>query len=250
MLSLAQSPLLRVQPYNPWRVSSETHNELPVRFIGFHHSMCLPNVFKAEHSGWLHLIAACRHLFGDGLKRNVRERKLRCAEHKAAEESQIDAACHLQERVEVGDRSETAQPAGQAGATTPAEHPEGIENSAVAHEVKHCIDMLCFSDAFERSGPSSSTRCAPRSSSFLNRSRLRVVAMTFAPASTAILSAASPKDEVAPRITSICPFVSSRLRKRQVQAVAYDSGSAASASHGRSDSICATPVASARVYSA
>src|SRR5882724_12634144 len=114
--------------------------------------MRLPNVLKAEHSGWLRLIATFRHLFGDGLKRNVREGKPRRAEHEAAEEGQVDAACHLQERVEVGDRIETTQPASQAGATTPAQHPEGIKDGAVADEVKHCINVLCFSDAFREVG--------------------------------------------------------------------------------------------------
>src|SRR5262245_12833566 len=109
--------------------------------------MCLPNVLKAKHSGWLRFKSACRHLFGDGLTRNVREGKLRRAEHETAKESQIDAACHLQERVEVGDGSETAQPAGQASATTPAEHPEGIKDGAVSDEVKHCINVLRFGNA-------------------------------------------------------------------------------------------------------
>src|SRR5262249_59111343 len=104
--------------------------------------MRFSDVLKAEHSGWLRPKSACRHLFGDGLKRNVREGKLRRAEHETAEESQIDAACHLQERVEVGDGIQTAQPASEAGATTTAEHPEGIKDGAVADEVKHCIDVF------------------------------------------------------------------------------------------------------------
>jgi len=53
---------------------------------------------------------------------------------------------------EVGDRIEATQPASQAGATTPAQHPEGIENGAVADEVKHRINMLCFGDAFREVG--------------------------------------------------------------------------------------------------
>src|SRR4030095_8947057 len=153
VLAFAQPRLLPVQEaLQSWRVSSKTYDKFPLRLIGFHHSMCLPNVFKAEDSGWLRLVAACRHFLGNRLKRNVREGKPRRAEHKAAEDSQIDAACHLQERVEVGDWSETAQPASQAGATTPAEHPEGIKDGAVADEVKHCINVLCFSDAFREVG--------------------------------------------------------------------------------------------------
>ena len=58
----------------------------------------------------------------------------------------------------------------------------------------------------ERSGPSISTRSTPSFSSMANRSRLRVVAMTFAPALTASFTAAWPKDEVAPRITRVWPL--------------------------------------------
>jgi hypothetical protein len=83
-----------------------------------------------------------------------------------------------------------------------------------------------------------------------NRSRLRVVAITRTPALTAILSADWPKDDVAPRMTSNCPFVISRLRNRQVQAVAKVSGIAASSAHGSSASIMATFDTGARVYSA
>src|SRR5262249_9319775 len=110
--------------------------------------MRLPNVLKAEDSGWFRLIAACRHLFGDGLKRNVREGKLRRAEHETAEEGKVDATCHLQEWVEVGDRIETAQPASQACATAPAQHPEGIKDGAVADELNHRVNVLSFSNAF------------------------------------------------------------------------------------------------------
>src|SRR5215510_9680639 len=109
--------------------------------------MRFPNVLKAKHSGWLRPKSACRHFFGDGLKRNVREGKLRRAEHETSEEGQIDAACHLQERVEVSDRGETTQPASEAGATTPAEHPEGIKDGAVADQVKHRINVLRFGDS-------------------------------------------------------------------------------------------------------
>ncbi len=72
----------------------------------------------------------------------------------------------------------------------------------------------------DRSGPSTSARTAPSPSGIGNWSRLRVVPMTFAPAFTAMLSAAWPNDDVAPRITSVWPLAISRLRNRQVQAVA------------------------------
>src|SRR5262245_58959220 len=77
----------------PWK-PSETHDQLPDRLIGFHDSMGFPNVFKAEHSGRLRLVAASRYFFGDGLKRYVREGELRRTEDEAAEESEVDAARH------------------------------------------------------------------------------------------------------------------------------------------------------------
>jgi hypothetical protein len=56
--------------------------------------------------------------------------------------AQVDAAGHLEERVEIGDWRQAAQPARQAGATTPAQHGEGIENGAVADEVEHGVNLL------------------------------------------------------------------------------------------------------------
>jgi hypothetical protein len=65
-----------------------------------------------------------------------------------------------------------------------------------------------------------------------------------------MLTAACPKDDVAPRITSVCPRTISRLRNKQVQAVAYVSGMAARSAHDRFDSMAATFHTGARVYSA
>src|SRR5882724_4092598 len=92
LCSATASPCAALQSLG---VSSETYDKFSVRLIGFHNSMRFPDVLKAEHSGWFRLIAACRHFFGNGLKRNVREGKPRRAEHEAAEEGQIDATCHL-----------------------------------------------------------------------------------------------------------------------------------------------------------
>src|SRR5262249_41921596 len=110
--------------------------------------------------------------------------------------------------------------------------------------------FLASAIRLDRSGPSTSTRLAPSDSSFGKRSRLRVVAITFTPALAAMFSAAWPNDDVAPRITRGWPLAISRLRNKQVQAVAYVSGIAASSAHDRSDSIAATFVIGARVYSA
>src|SRR5262249_46487165 len=102
----------------------------------------------------------------------------------------------------------------------------------------------------DRSGPSTSTRLAPSEFSIGNRSRLRVVALTFTPAFTAMLSAAWPNDDVAPRITSVWPLPISRFRKRHVHAVGEGSGIAAGSAHDRFASIFATLLTGARVCSA
>src|SRR5262245_48232945 len=101
----------------------------------------------------------------------------------------------------------------------------------------------------ERSGRSNSTRRAPSAVNFGVRSRLRVVAMTLAPAWAAMFSAAWPSAEVAPRSTSAWPLLSSRFRCRQVQAVAYDSGIAASSAQGSFVSIATTFDGHGRVLS-
>ena len=71
--------------------------------------------------------AARRHVLGDPLEGDVGEREAGGPEDEAAEEGQVDPARHLQERVEVGDRREAPQPAGEAGPSAPAERPERSE---------------------------------------------------------------------------------------------------------------------------
>ena len=56
----------------------------------------------------------------DRLKWYVRQREAWLAKHETAEEGEVDAARHLQERVEVGDRRKAAQPTGQTGAAAAA----------------------------------------------------------------------------------------------------------------------------------
>jgi hypothetical protein len=73
--------------------------------------------------------------------------------------------------------------------------------------------------------------------------------MTFAPALTAMLRAAWPKDEVAPRMTSVWPGdlqVAEQARPGRGVGL-RDRGQVA---HERPDSIAATFVTGARVYSA
>ncbi len=59
----------------------------------------------------------------------------------------------MQERIEVGDRREAAQPAGQAGATTPPQHCKGIEDGAVADEIEHRVELLGLSDPLGKVRP-------------------------------------------------------------------------------------------------
>src|SRR5262249_56879926 len=64
-----------------------------------------------------------------------------------------EAAGDWEERVEIGNRRQTAKPAGQAGATTPAQHVEGIENGAVADQVEHRIELFGFSNSARKIRP-------------------------------------------------------------------------------------------------
>src|SRR5262245_9858180 len=115
--------------------------------------MRLTDLLEAEDPGWLRPEPPRGHLFGNLLERHIGQWKLRSAEHEAAKEGQIDAAGHLQERVEIGNRRQTAKPARQAGATTPAQHVEGIENGAVADKVEHRIELFSFSNSVRKIRP-------------------------------------------------------------------------------------------------
>src|SRR5262249_44926409 len=98
-------------------LSAVDDHHLPAGLVGLHDAMRFADLLEAEDPGGLRIEAPGRHLFGDLLERHVGERELRSAEHEAAEEGQVDAAGHLEERIEVGDRRESSQPAREAGAT-------------------------------------------------------------------------------------------------------------------------------------
>jgi len=59
-----------------------------------------------------------------------------------------DAARHLQQRVEVGDRIEAAEPAGEARSAAAAQHRKGIQHDAVANQVQNRIDLLRLGNVF------------------------------------------------------------------------------------------------------
>src|SRR5262249_10772964 len=129
------------------------HHHLAARFVGFHDAMRLADLVEAEDPGRLRLETPSRHLYSNLLERHIGQRELRRAEHEAAEEREIDTAGHLQQRIEVGNRREATQPARQAGATTPAEHGEGIEDGAVADQIEYRIQLLRFRDPLRHLRP-------------------------------------------------------------------------------------------------
>jgi hypothetical protein len=112
--------------------------------------MRFPNVFKAKHSGRFCFIAASGHLIGDGLERNIRQRKAWVAEPKTDKEAEMDTARHLQQRVEVAHRSKPSEKARQTGAPTRPKHREGIQNRAVANEIAYGVDPFPFSNALRQ----------------------------------------------------------------------------------------------------
>src|SRR5262249_28966764 len=126
------------------RRSSENNDHLAAGFVGLHYAMRLTDLPEPKDAGWLRLVTSGGDIIGDALQRDVRKRKAGGSEDEAAEERQIDATCHLQKRVEIGDRGEAAKPTSKASATTTAERIEGIKDRAVPHKVEHRIKLLGF----------------------------------------------------------------------------------------------------------
>src|SRR5262249_53482999 len=127
-------------------VSAVDHDHLSAGLVGLHDAVSFTDLVEAEDSDRLDVEPTGRGLGGDLLKGHVREREARRTEDEAAEEGQIDTARHLQQRVEVGDGIETAEPAGETGAAGAEKHREGVEHDAVAHQVEHRIDLLRLRD--------------------------------------------------------------------------------------------------------
>src|SRR5262245_14592962 len=82
---------------------SEDHNHFSAGFVLLHDAMSVTDFVEAEDSDWLDVEPTSRGVGGDLLKRHVREREARRTEDEAAEEGQMNAARHLQQRVEVAD---------------------------------------------------------------------------------------------------------------------------------------------------
>src|SRR5258708_3324782 len=129
---------------------SVNDDHLAAGLVRLHDAVRLMNLAETEDPHRLDVEPTGRGVRGDLVKRHVRERKAGGSEHEAAEEGQIDAARHLQHRVEVGNGIETAKPAGETGATAAAKHGEGVEHDAVAHQVEDRIDLLRLGDVLRQ----------------------------------------------------------------------------------------------------
>ncbi len=109
--------------------------------------MGFPDVVEGKDAGRSGVELAVLHLFGDVAQWYVRQRETRCAEYKAAEKSQMHAAGHPQQWIEVRYGCESTQPACQARAPAAPQHIQGVEDRAVAHQVEDGIDLLGLGDA-------------------------------------------------------------------------------------------------------
>ena len=201
-------------------MSVQYDHHLPASFTGFHDAVGFPDVVEGKDAGRSGVELAVLHLFGDVAQWYVRQRETGCAEYKAAEKSQMHAAGHPQKWIEVRYGCESTQPACQARAPAAAQHIQGVEDRAVAHQVEDGIDLLGLGDARGQVRRLDLGAAAPSAVSIANWSGLRLVAITRAPRRMASLTAAWPNDEVAPRMTMVWPAANSRLRNRHVQAVA------------------------------
>src|SRR5262245_13637167 len=121
---------------------SDDNYHLSAGLIRFHYSVSFLDFVKAENSYRFGIESTSSDVLSNPLKRDVREREARRAEHETSEERQVDAARHLQQRIEIWDRFETAQPPGEAGAAAAAKHCERVEHDGVPHQVKHRINFF------------------------------------------------------------------------------------------------------------
>src|SRR5438034_8986934 len=133
--------------------SAVDDDHLSAGLIGLHDAMRFADLLEAKHAGRLCLEPARRHLARDFLQRHVGQWETWCAEHKTAEEREVNAAGHLQQRVEVLDRRESPQPTCEARTAAAAQQGEGIEDGAVADKIEHRIELLRFSDPLRKLRP-------------------------------------------------------------------------------------------------
>src|SRR5713226_2625829 len=102
--------------------------------------MCFSNVLEAKHSGWFGFVTTGGYVINNSLERNIRQRKVRCPEHKAAKEAEVDSARHLEQWVEGGYRIKPTEKARLAYAPPSPDHGKGIQERAIPNEIKNGVD--------------------------------------------------------------------------------------------------------------
>src|SRR5262249_26238737 len=135
-----------VAPSCSRRRSLVNDNHFAASLVFLHGTVRFADLVEPEDPGRFDVEPTRRSVRSNLLQRQVRERKARRAEHEAAEERQIDAARHLQQRVEVGNWIEAAEPAGKTGTPASAKHGKRVEQDAVTYQVEHGIDLLRLGD--------------------------------------------------------------------------------------------------------
>src|SRR5262249_11419687 len=95
-------------------------DHLSSSLVRLHDAVSFTDFIEAEDPGRLDVQPTRSGVGCDLLKRNVREREAWGSEDETAKKREIDAARHLEQRIEVGDRIETAQPARKTRATAAA----------------------------------------------------------------------------------------------------------------------------------
>ena len=104
--------------------------------------MSLLNLFEPKHFCRLRLIDATSSPVDYLLQGNLRQRKLRLAEHEAAKKAEVHSARQLEQRIEGRDRTKTTEKTSQTDASAPSYHGERIENSAITHQFENCVDAF------------------------------------------------------------------------------------------------------------
>src|SRR5215469_11790795 len=102
--------------------------------------MRLADFVESKDPGGLGFINAGSHFTYNGLKRDVRNRKLRSTEYKAAKKREINPAWHLKQRVEVIHWIKATEPPGKAHTPTSAQHPKRIHEGGVADQIQDRVN--------------------------------------------------------------------------------------------------------------
>jgi len=98
----------RSDDYSLWATPSYSNDHFTIGLVGFHRLMRLANIVESENPSRFCFVDACRHFIHDRLERNIRDWKVWSAEYKAAKESEVNSARHLQQRIEIIHRIKAA----------------------------------------------------------------------------------------------------------------------------------------------